>query len=292
MRADTDLPSRKADIRKLFLVGLVMIAAIALSPAGPAMLLYPFKTVSIDSLREFIQEWQSPNFHERQVWPFAALLFLTLGAAGASDRRLSLTEFLLVAGWGFMGLLAGRNIAVFSLGAPIVLARHAAPLLEHWFQALGLSLNPGRRPSRILGITNMVLAGIVLLGAAWKAASVYPGQVNEEHFATYLPVGAVDFVKTEQPAGRLFNTYNWGAYLLWALPEYPVFIDGRTDLYSDVVIDDWFAVVRADPEWASILETWDVRLVMIEPHLPVRAVLEEAGWRVAYEDDVAVVLAR
>jgi hypothetical protein len=44
---------------------------------------------------------------------------------------------------------------------------------------------------------------------------------------------------------RMFNSYNWGGYLLWELPEYPVFIDGRTDLYDDELVEEWLRVVRA-----------------------------------------------
>ena len=30
----------------------------------------------------------------------------------------------------------------------------------------------------------------------------------------------------------MFNSYNWGGYLMFKLPDYPVFVDGRTDLYA------------------------------------------------------------
>jgi hypothetical protein len=69
---------------------------------------------------------------------------------------------------------------------------------------------------------------------------------------------AVDFLKENHPEGRLFNSYNWGGYLLWALPEYPVFVDGRTDLYNDEIIGQWSQVVRAEEGWQEVLARWDV----------------------------------
>ena len=32
---------------------------------------------------------------------------------------------------------------------------------------------------------------------------------------------------------ELFNHFNWGGYLIWTLREYPVGIDGRTNLYGE-----------------------------------------------------------
>ncbi len=277
---------------KLLAVGLAMLLAVAANPFGFEMLLYPFKTVSIEALQDFIQEWQSPNFHERQVWPFAAMIFLIFGAAGASKKGLSLEDFLLVSGWGFLGLLAGRNIALFALAGALVLARHAAPLLAGWSEATGVRLQPQRTVARPLSVVNWVLLLLIALAAGLKAWSVVPQQANRAAFEDFLPLGAVDFIEAERPPGRIFNTYNWGAYMLWALPEYPVFVDGRTDLYNDEVIGEWFVVVRGEEGWDRILDRWDVHLVLVEPGLPVVFLLEDAGWELLYEDDRSVVIAR
>lgn len=55
------------------------------NPAGPEIL-YPFQTVKIEALQDYIDEWQSPNFHELVVQPFIWMLLLTLGAVGASRK--------------------------------------------------------------------------------------------------------------------------------------------------------------------------------------------------------------
>ena len=128
-------------LKRLLFIGVLIVGAVCINPSGPVMLLYPFKTVSIGALQDYIQEWQSPDFHLLSVQPFIWLLLLTLGAAGASRRRLALTDFLLVAGFAYLGLMAGRNVALFALAAPPVLARHATPLLESWSH--GARVPPG-----------------------------------------------------------------------------------------------------------------------------------------------------
>lgn len=105
------------------------------------------------------------------------------------------------------------------------------------------------------------------------------------------PTAAAAFVKTHVPpvTGRLVNEFSWGGYLAWRLPEFQVFSDGRTQLYSsDFWKTAWLgdaahkrAAVRALPADAAIV--------------PVRRsayfeVLREDGWTVAFEDDRARVL--
>ncbi|RME05462.1 MAG: hypothetical protein D6803_08885, partial [Anaerolineae bacterium] len=87
-------------------------------------------------------------------------------------------------------------------------------------------------------------------------------------------------------------SYNWGGYLLWAAPEYPVFVDGRTDLYGDEIVGQWVQVVQAEEGWEGVLDEWGVNLVLVEPFRPVARELARAEWKELYRDDVAVVYAR
>jgi hypothetical protein len=174
----------------------------------------------------------------------------------------------------------------------VVLARHAGPVLERTGQRLGVRWKPDRPAEGPRLLLNWVLAVVVLLAAAVKALSVYPEAVNQSHFEEILPVSAVEFIREREPAGRLFNSYNWGAYIVWALPDYPVFVDGRTDLYDDEMIGQWFTVVRAEPGWEEYLDEWEINLVMIEPGLPIVAALGDAGWVRLYEDGISIVFER
>ena len=76
-------------IRKLIIVGLVSVVVLVINPYGFQMLLVPFETVSIGALRDFIQEWNSPNFQGRQTWPFILMIFALIGATGASQNALT-----------------------------------------------------------------------------------------------------------------------------------------------------------------------------------------------------------
>lgn len=288
---DPRLVIREGDYR-LSIVGLLMILAVCVNPSGPVMLAYSFKTVSIGTLKDYIQEWQSPDFHLLSTQPFIWLLISTFAAVGASRRRLALTDFLLVGGFTYMGLLAGRNMALFALAAPPVLTRHAAPVFVVLGRKLGFRGASTAAPNRSQAVLNWALLGILVLAVIVKAGMDFPRLTNEEKFTAKFPVDAVAIIKAERPPGRMFNSYNWGAYLLWELPEYPVFVDGRTDLYNDELLDQWFQVVRAEEGWQQVLYDWEVRLIVLEPTLPVVGYLEVEGWRLLYGDEVAVVYTR
>ncbi len=283
---------RQGRFIRLSLVGALMIIAVTLNPSGVVMLAYPFKTVSIGALQEYILEWQSPDFHSRQSQPFIWLLLLTFAAVGASRRRLALTDFLLVAGFTYMALLAWRNVALFALAAPPVLTRHAALALAAAGRRFGYRGMSQMMPSQAQKSLNWALWLIVFLAAVLKVGLDFSQAANLKVFRQNMPVDAVAYIKEKSPPGRLFNSYNWGGFLLWGLPEYPVFIDGRTDLYNDEVIDQWLQVVRAEPGWQETLGRWGVRLILLEPGMPVVGQLEAEGWQLLYKDEQAVVFGR
>jgi hypothetical protein len=277
---------------RLTLIGLLMLLAVCLNPSGSVMLAYPFKTVSIGALGEYIQEWQSPNFHLRQAQPFIWLLILTIGAVGISRRRLALSDFLLVSGFTYMALMAWRNVALFALVAPIALTRYAAPVLEALGRRWSFHGASTAWPRGALAVLNWAMFILLVLAALLQAAKTLPTAANEEVFRENMPVGAVEYICKAMPPGRLFNSYNWGGYLLWELPEYPVFIDGRTDLYNDEIINQWLQVVRGERGWREALDRWGVRLVLLEPAMPVVSLLPGQGWLLLYADETAVVYGR
>jgi hypothetical protein len=287
----TYLKSVYKRLKPLLHIFLFLILAVCINPYGPVMLLYPFKTVGIEALGDYIQEWQSPDFRAAQVQPFIWLILLTLGAVGASRRRISLNDFILVGGSTYLSFLAARNIALFAVVAPMVLTKHAYPFMRRIgrrmrIQRLG---RPKIENIRRMSILNWVILIVLILVVGVKVSLVYPVSANVTIFQESLPVHAVKFLQSRNLGGRLFNSYNWGAYLLWALPEYPVFVDGRTDLYNDEIIDQWLKVVRAEDGWDEIIKQWEIQLVLLEPRLYVVNEFRDSGWSLIYQDDVSVI---
>ena len=61
-----------SQLARLIVIAAVSFAVVAINPNGWQMWTYPFRTVGIGALRDFIQEWQSPDFH--QAWQHATVI--------------------------------------------------------------------------------------------------------------------------------------------------------------------------------------------------------------------------
>ena len=90
----------RGEVGRMAIIGILLLVGASINRLGPSIWLYPFNTVSIESLQKFIQEWQSPDFHNIQMQPFAWMLLFALGVIGISRQKLALTDFMLVAGFG------------------------------------------------------------------------------------------------------------------------------------------------------------------------------------------------
>ena len=61
-----------------------------------------------------------------------------------------------------------------------------------------------------------------------------------------LPLQAAEFIRSNHLPEPIFNTYDWGGFLTFALPEYPVSIDGRTDLYGGDLNAGYFRLMQGE----------------------------------------------
>jgi hypothetical protein len=275
-------------IGQLVAVGLAGAAALVLTPYGLDTVLVPFQTVGIGALRDLIQEWNSPNFQLRETWAVIALIVLMVAAAWASRSPFDAVGFLLFAGTLFMALLYGRNVAVFA----IAVLPQLSVLCNDVLTRAGMVPRPRpltRVTARLHGaLVSLVALGVTLFAAAavWSPAAVARTQ------AKFLPVAAVDYLRQNPPRETLFNSYNWGGYLIFSLPQTPVFIDGRTDLYGDF-LRTYLAVTTGAGDWRGVLERYGVRTVLVERGTGLVAALrDEVAWQLVYEDEMAVIYER
>lgn len=289
------------DIGRLAGVAALSVLVIPLNPNGAQMVLYPFKTVNIGVLQDFIQEWASPNFHELFQQPFIWLLLAVLVALGLSRRAADMTDLLLVSVFAYMGLLAGRNVALFALVAAPVVVRYGdaarRELRRERLARLGiLRPRPMPRLAPALKVANWLIVLLVTAAAGAKIWMALQPAVVEQALAATVPLRAAEYLHDQRPAGPMFNSYNWGGFLIWALyPDYRVFVDGRTDLYDDAFLREYLKVVMARPGWEAVLERYGVNLIVIERDSVLATVLESGGtggWRLAYSDDRAAVFVR
>jgi hypothetical protein len=114
------------------------------------------------------------------------------------------------------------------------------------------------------------------------------------------PYGAVTYLKENSINGNVLNCYGWGGYMIWKLPEYKTFIDGRMTSWrknGDYFMDDYQKIYYQTEENVDLLEEYlkkyDIRIVLEKPDSNLVKYLREnrsEEWETVYEDDVSVIL--
>jgi hypothetical protein len=86
------------------------------------------------------------------------------------------------------------------------------------------------------------------------------------------PVKAVKFLNTQNLEGNVFSTYNFGGYLIWALPQKKVFIDGRMPSWrregnfpgeSNYAYEDYSKMLSDDKFFKSQLAKYNINYVLL-----------------------------
>jgi hypothetical protein len=258
--------------RALLVVGAASPLAVLLRPDGLDGALYPFVHVIGlgDRMTELI-EWFPPDLAE----PVNVVLVLLLaGALGLGLLRPKDVRALDVALVLVGAYLALRHQRFLPLAAML-----AAPVLARGLSRTRLS---DVRPSRV------VSAGALVAACALFVAAL-PADLGADLEERY-PVGAVRYLRGHDVGARAFNSFEDGGYLLFALPDRPVFIDSRFDLYArGRAFDDYLALRRGE-RIAEIFDTYgiDAALVPTEARDENFAALERAlpalGFTIAHED--------
>ena len=279
-------------VPQLFQLGnwtVIAALAIAINPNGFSLWKLPFYTVDVSI--QSITEWGSPDFHRLDLHPILWLIFLLIIGMGTSTKAIGWSSLLKVIGFSYMAFVSQRGIGPFVVvAAPVVITTLRHVWVE-WSSILSRLFT--RKQSRPIAATFAIFLNLVILGLFVVLTLLRAYSVSTfEQVHSGLPLKAVAWIRENQPDGRMFNAYNWGGYLQWQLPEYPVFIDGRADLYGEKTINDWWSIVNATNQGLSLLDSWQVNFVILEPGWPILESLDQNGWRVLYEDDIAVIMGR
>jgi hypothetical protein len=213
----------------------------------------------------------------RDIPDFSILFFaLSSAAALAWRRRFQPFETALLAFATMLAFRSQRDVWVMATVAAAILAstitgsEKAAMRLPKWATA-----------PAVLAAGLAVLAGFRVMG-------VNNAQL-ETQLAKGLPVRAVEAVRAKGYAGPVFNDYDWGGYLIWAL-RMPVSVDGRAAFYGDKNLDRSAATWSAQPDWASDAQLTSAGMVIGPVKAPLTQILRlDPRFQLLYEDKVAAV---
>lgn len=145
---------------------------------------------------------------------------------------------------------------------------------------------------RLSESAGVALVAVLLLFLVARNTEFNPRGLDRVISAEF-PVDAVNYLRQHPTGGPLYNSFDWGGFLIFYMPEYPVAIDGRTDLYGDAMDAQFLASEGADASYVSDPYLNEAGLVILKNKVPLATLLPtDRRFRVIYRDDVATVLAR
>jgi len=131
---------------------------------------------------------------------------------------------------------------------------------------------------------------VILLGARFVD---FNQRALERAMAAIFPLDAASYLRQNYAPGPLWNTFDWGGFLIWYLPQYPVGIDGRTDLYGDELLDRFYKTDLGDATWRTDPYLNGSGVVLLRTHDKLAALLgSDSRFQQIYEDRLASVFVR
>ena len=107
------------------------------------------------------------------------------------------------------------------------------------------------------------------------------------------PVQAGNFLHDHPLPGPLYNTYDWGDFISWYMPQYPVAIDGRTDLYGDDLDNRFYMTENGDASYVDDPYLNEANLVLLSKQKPLAHLLtSDSRFNLVYQDSQSMIFVR
>jgi hypothetical protein len=219
--------------------------------------------------------------------PLMLLILATIAVFGLSPKRPKPSEVFLFLVLLYSTLKIQRNAVIFVLVAAPLFAQYSQLWLES--TRFGEYLGSARKRLALVLVSVALVLALVPLAVARRSTLYYvPTQES-----LGIPVKAVEYLKQNNIKGNTFAAPNvWGAYVLWASPNNPVYIDGR-DVYPDTFVKEFVDMQRGRVDWRPRFNQRGVEIAVLTPaSLLARQLGESAEWERIYNDELSVVYRR
>ena len=226
----------------------------------------------------FIREFQAITFRAGSHFVELLLTGAAFFALGR-EKKLNFFKLVLLVAAAIVGYRTMRDTWFICLAAAACIADSLATqepeLGESALEKAGLA--------GALGLTLLLFAGNT--GFNMKGL--------DETVSGVFPVKAINFLRRNPQPGPLYNTFDWGGFLAWYMPDYPVAIDGRTDLYGDEIDTRFFKTQQGDASYVEDPFLNESHLILLSNKIPLaKVLLQDSRFRLIYQDSLTVVFVR
>lgn len=215
----------------------------------------------------------------------------------------SFTEYvlLLLTAAAFFAIGWPRRLDLFKLVLLIVASAIAfRTARDAWFVSIcasafiaDLCTEPSA-PGPVMKVSELTGVGSLVAVLLWLIAvnTGFNTRELDRAISQVYPVNAVNFVRRNSFSGPLYNHLDWGGFLIWYMPQYPVTVDGRNDLYGDDIDRVTYNSLQGE-SYTSDPYLNEAGLVLLPKHDPLAELLTiDSRFRLVYQDPLAVVFVR
>jgi hypothetical protein len=287
-------------VRRLLLVAQVAALATLLNPWGLGLYGAVFATSGHPHLQDLI-EWEPLTLRMSQGRAAAVCALALIVAYRCSPRRVSAGEVLLLVGLGGAALWTSRMIHWWAPVAAYYLAVHVAAIVRRsWRTVPRESPRSGKWTVVTVGLAWIFFAytpfGLTLIHGQPQTPEARADRLRRS-VSPRTPLEAVAYLSVHPRTGLIFNTYEWGDYLLWAVPQgLQVFVASHAHLVPAEVWQDYLLMLSAGSGWDDRLDRYGVNTVVLDKSsgraLSAALQRDTANWRIDYEDRLAIILVR
>jgi hypothetical protein len=273
--------------RKTLLIAALSLAATVANPFGLLVWPYAWGVATHPWVSEVISEWQPPTLDSVEGSMFFLSAALVVAFLARRVRPTPWPVLLTLGAFLGMGLLAIRGTIWWGLVLAPVLARLVA--------ARPSERQPRDEPSMAnTGIAAVIVLATVAGFLPWlgvRSQTAPPTRVVSD--APYEMTAALN--DHLGPGDRMFNPQIWGSWFIFALPQHPVFVDSRIEVFPEEVWDDHDVVSTGREGWQRVLDRWGVDVVVLhrfEQEELIPRIRRDPGWKNVYEDTEGLVFVR
>lgn len=277
--------------RVLGLALLGMVVATLVTPRLWGSWEYVWALITDPSSQQFSTEWRPPTTLTwfGQLFFGWVLVFPLL--IHLSPRRLTWLHWLWFIGLGWMALSGVRYVIWFVAILTLLTAYLAQPLLGHYIDKPAKEIKP--LLNGFIALFFLLMSGLFLpeVRQVWSEEERPPLSPN-------TPVEASAWLAEQQAhfAGPLWADVSFASYHVYALREYPVWIDTRFELYPTEQWERYLELATAAPNWPTILEEEGFNLLMLDREnqpLLIQALRQTPDqWGLCYQDEAALLFVR
>ena len=213
-------------------IAVLCVLATFATPYGFRLLPDFLKSQYSDVAFLHFSEMASMSFRRPQDYVLMLLVMMAFLALGRR-RSLELFELLMLLGGTALAFRIQRDAWLVVLPAIAVLSR------------MSLSERPESERERMTVRTWEwgAIAGAVAIVLLIAAVRLPGRDALMDRIGQNLPVKACAYIVSNKLSAPVFNEYSFGSFLTWYLPEYPVVVDSRVELYGSDFLTKYFDVV-------------------------------------------------